>query len=163
MNVIDKILSEWSYRCHDGIVDMNNPNKVSILSEILIEYKIKLNEIQTVNEFESLILKKYIAPNQKISGLKILYESIVKSNNASELFSLIEKSGGKTLQTGEYNITDKLEKELFNLISKTVDIPNGNPSELWFAIIYNFTSKLRLFGFWNITGVLHFYIIPNII
>jgi hypothetical protein len=37
MNVIDKILSEWSFRCHDGIVDMNNPKKVSILNEILIE------------------------------------------------------------------------------------------------------------------------------
>jgi hypothetical protein len=37
MNVIDKILNEWSFRCHDGIVDMNDPNKVSILSEILIE------------------------------------------------------------------------------------------------------------------------------
>jgi hypothetical protein len=43
MNVIDKILSEWSYRCHDGIVDMHNPKKVSILKEILVEYKI-LNE-----------------------------------------------------------------------------------------------------------------------
>jgi hypothetical protein len=37
MEVIDKILSEWSYRCHDGIVDINDPNKVSILKEILIE------------------------------------------------------------------------------------------------------------------------------
>jgi hypothetical protein len=35
MNVIDKILSEWSYRCHDGIVDMNDPKKVIILNEIL--------------------------------------------------------------------------------------------------------------------------------
>jgi SOS response regulatory protein OraA/RecX len=37
MNVIDKILNEWSFRCHDGIVDMNDPKKVSILKEILIE------------------------------------------------------------------------------------------------------------------------------
>jgi hypothetical protein len=43
MNVIDKILSEWSFRCHDGIVDMHNPTKLSILKEILVEYKI-LNE-----------------------------------------------------------------------------------------------------------------------
>ena len=35
MNVIDNILNEWSYRCHDGIVDMNNPDKVKILFEIL--------------------------------------------------------------------------------------------------------------------------------
>lgn len=35
MNVIDNILLEWSYRCPDGIVDMNDPNKVKILFEIL--------------------------------------------------------------------------------------------------------------------------------
>jgi len=37
MKVIDEILNEWSFRCHDGIVDMNDPKKVSILKEILIE------------------------------------------------------------------------------------------------------------------------------
>lgn len=37
MTVIDKILNEWSFRCHDGIVDLNNPDKVKILFEILKE------------------------------------------------------------------------------------------------------------------------------
>jgi hypothetical protein len=37
MNVIDEILSEWSYRCHDGIVDMNDPKKIAILKEVLIK------------------------------------------------------------------------------------------------------------------------------
>ena len=37
MEVIDKILSEWSFRCHDGIVDLNNHDKVMILREILDE------------------------------------------------------------------------------------------------------------------------------
>jgi hypothetical protein len=35
MNVIDKILEEWSFRCHDGIVDTNDPIKLSILNEII--------------------------------------------------------------------------------------------------------------------------------
>lgn len=35
MDVIDKILLEWSYRCSDGIVDMNNPIKVAILEDIM--------------------------------------------------------------------------------------------------------------------------------
>lgn len=35
MKVIDNILIEWAYRCPDGIVDMNNPEKVKILFEIL--------------------------------------------------------------------------------------------------------------------------------
>jgi hypothetical protein len=37
MNVIDNILLEWSYRCHDGIVDLNDDSKVMILREMLDE------------------------------------------------------------------------------------------------------------------------------
>jgi len=47
MTVIDKILREWSFRCHDGIVDINNPKKKAILDEILKEFNIDLlNEDQ---------------------------------------------------------------------------------------------------------------------
>ena len=42
MNVIDKILNEWSYRCHDGIVDINDPKKKAILDEIFKEYNVDL-------------------------------------------------------------------------------------------------------------------------
>lgn len=41
MNVIDKILLEWSYRCHDGIVDVNDSSKLSILQEIISEYELE--------------------------------------------------------------------------------------------------------------------------
>jgi hypothetical protein len=41
MEVIDKILSEWSFRCHDGIVDMNDPIKLSILQEMIQEYELE--------------------------------------------------------------------------------------------------------------------------
>ena len=34
---IDNILLEWSYRCKDGIVDVENQEKVLILKEILQE------------------------------------------------------------------------------------------------------------------------------
>ena len=46
MNVIDKILEEWSFRCHDGVVDLNDPKKLRILKEILDENGISLNEGQ---------------------------------------------------------------------------------------------------------------------
>lgn len=42
MNVIDQILNEWAYRCSDGVVDLNNPNKKAILDEILKEFNIDL-------------------------------------------------------------------------------------------------------------------------
>ena len=41
MNVIDEILNEWSFRCHDGIVDLNNPIKLSILHEIVNEHELE--------------------------------------------------------------------------------------------------------------------------
>jgi len=47
MNVIDQILNEWSFRCHDGIVDINDPKKKAILDEILKEFNVNsLNENQ---------------------------------------------------------------------------------------------------------------------
>jgi hypothetical protein len=44
MIVTDEILNEWSFRCHDGIVDLNDPKKLRILKEILDENGIILNE-----------------------------------------------------------------------------------------------------------------------
>jgi hypothetical protein len=49
MNVIDKILEVWSYRCSDGIVDMNNPDKAKILQEILDEKGLNKIELEEVN------------------------------------------------------------------------------------------------------------------
>jgi hypothetical protein len=47
MNVIDQILNEWSFRCHDGVVDINDPKKKAILDEILKEFNVNsLNEGQ---------------------------------------------------------------------------------------------------------------------
>lgn len=37
MNIIDKILLEWSYKCSDGIVDLDDYDKVMILREMLDE------------------------------------------------------------------------------------------------------------------------------
>jgi hypothetical protein len=37
MKITDEILNEWSFRCHDGVVDLNDPKKVRILKEILDE------------------------------------------------------------------------------------------------------------------------------
>jgi hypothetical protein len=42
MTVTDEILNEWSFRCHDGIVDLDDPKKLRILKEILDEKGINL-------------------------------------------------------------------------------------------------------------------------
>ena len=47
MKVTDEILNEWSFRCHDGVVDLNDPKKLLILKEILDENGITLEEEET--------------------------------------------------------------------------------------------------------------------
>ena len=44
MNVVDKIVTEWSFRCKKGYPDMNNPDDMKILKEIYLEYGIVLEE-----------------------------------------------------------------------------------------------------------------------
>ena len=59
MIVTDEILNEWSFRCHDGVVDLNDPKKLRILKEILDENgitEINLDEIEDVN-YDSVIKK----------------------------------------------------------------------------------------------------------
>ena len=59
MKVTDEILNEWSFRCHDGIVDLNDPKKLRILKEILDENgitEINLDEIGDVN-YDDVIKK----------------------------------------------------------------------------------------------------------
>jgi len=58
MTVIDQILNEWSFRCHDGIVDMNDPTKVFILNEILKEFDL--------DEKQARIIKNLTKKDQPI-------------------------------------------------------------------------------------------------
>lgn len=44
MITIDNILLEWSYRCKDGVVDINNPEKKIVLKQVLKELNIDLDE-----------------------------------------------------------------------------------------------------------------------
>lgn len=38
---LEELLLEWSYRCKDGIVDLDDPNKLSILHEIINELELE--------------------------------------------------------------------------------------------------------------------------
>ena len=79
MNVIDKILLEWSYRCHDGIVDVNDPKKLDILDELLME----LGPGQTYNPLTFYDLRKRGGFRFKIIADKI---------KNKEPFSLVQGS-----------------------------------------------------------------------
>ena len=78
MNVIDKILNEWSFRCHDGVVDLNDPKKVRILKEILDENGIDLEEQDkespSAKSFDALIESKNLKRETKDKVITILSE-----------------------------------------------------------------------------------------
>jgi hypothetical protein len=70
MTVIDKILKEWAYRCSDGIVDINDPTKLSILEEIYTEVgllEINVDDLERISQEED----KDIPPR-----FEILYELV---------------------------------------------------------------------------------------
>lgn len=50
MNVVDKILTEWAYRCKKGYPDMNNPDDMKILKELYSKYEIVTEEEQPTKE-----------------------------------------------------------------------------------------------------------------
>jgi len=82
MEVIDKILNEWSYRCHDGIVDLNDPNKLPILKEIMIEEDIDddiLNALINTDE------------DTKTKVLKLIKK--VNKNSIGDLKPILDKKG----------------------------------------------------------------------
>lgn len=142
MKVTDEILNEWSFRCHDGIVDLNDPKKLRILKEILDENGISLNEAidSDIDTFENYIKTNYLEEDQTISGLDSLYNAIQNSPEKNKLFSLIQSSGNRPLRPGKSSIQN-VEGELFNLIMSSIKMKNGDPSELWFAIMYSGKAK----------------------
>jgi hypothetical protein len=61
MIVIDKILNEWSFRCHDGVVNLNDPIKLSILHEIVNEYELEesMLSLKSVKKRPQQFAKKF--------------------------------------------------------------------------------------------------------
>ena len=107
MTVIDKILNEWAYRCSDGVVDFNNPQKFTLLEEILSEYDLDEKQARIIKnlfkkdkeqsqasldnaeDFSNFIQTKYAVAGQSINGLDNLYNAIQSSSKKDELMNLI--------------------------------------------------------------------------
>ena len=94
MNVIDNILLEWAYRCPDGIVDMNNPDKVKILFEILNEIDSKQELIDLINTTELSPeqigkLKKYVGGRVSQSDINIQLERIFTAKGLKRIGPLV--------------------------------------------------------------------------
>jgi DNA replicative helicase MCM subunit Mcm2 (Cdc46/Mcm family) len=116
MKVIDNILLEWSYRCPDGIVDLNDPNKAKILFEILKPYLKEdidddilnvLTNIDNVNTKEKVL--KYLQKlNKKEDKVEDKVEDKIEEN-------IIQKLEAK-------NLTDSLADLVVLYANKSNDL-----------------------------------------
>ena len=124
MTVIDKILSEWSYRCSDGIVDMNNPTKRAILNAILEENGVDLEEARPkkeipVEEEDTSDIGKIIS-TLKSSGIRkdVLdsIKNILLKYDENQLKNFISKF--KTYSVNDIDIIYKTFSDFFNITTK---------------------------------------------
>jgi hypothetical protein len=117
MNVTDKILNEWSFRCHDGVVDFTDSRKLKVLFEIL---KPIIGE-----DIDDDILNALISADPDIK---------------KSVLSFIKKSSSKTAEkTGEdgfyaylnkHNLTPEyiggLSDQIFEILSDNDDLDKFN-------------------------------------
>ena len=124
MKVIDNILLEWSYRCPDGIVDMNNPDKVKILNEILAENNIELDEARPkkekpVEEEDTSDIGKIMSA-LKTAGIRkdVLdsIKSILANYNTGQLKNFISKF--RTYGINDVQEIYKQFSDFFNITTK---------------------------------------------
>jgi len=143
MNSVDDLLMEWSYRTRRGYPVWGDVEDMKILDTIISEYPEgtieKLFEasikISDYPDFESFVISRYVMEGQEILGLPTLYDRLILTENYP-LYELVLKGGHKNLKNTSYTLSEN-EKELLLLISETIRLTNGEPSELWFAIMYD--------------------------
>jgi len=149
MKVIDNILLEWSYKCPDGIVDLNDPDKVKILFEILKPYLKEdidddilnvLTNIDNVNTKEKVL--KYLQKlNKKEDKIEDEVEDTLEKELKAKGFNE-EITEYISLLASKYEITDELKDylksnqllslsdlgtsgNLYDIIKTKTDFPEG--------------------------------------
>jgi hypothetical protein len=104
MITVDSILLEWSYRCKDGVVDLNDPEKKAILEQVLSELGVNLSEVEN----EDLI-------------------SLISNSDLFSDFGNLEASGNNTIKLTFSNIpnrgsqSDSLRNDAYDALKQLVD------------------------------------------
>ena len=125
MKLIDKILTEWAYRVHDGMPDPTNPLHLINLRESLEHLKIDTNYINTIME------KMYV--RNKTSGN--VYDIEKKSFNADRHEKIKKSDYEKLKKSGDVSVQDtstpagKKQRETDEFVSDVLDELLGNLSK----------------------------------
>jgi hypothetical protein len=143
MIVTDEILNEWSFRCHDGVVDLNDPKKVKILFEILKP---------VLEDLDDDILNALVNAN---------------ADTKSQVLKFIKKSTSKTAEkTGEdgfYNYLSKhnltpeyigdLSDQIFEILSDNDDLDKFNEYRKSPKLFSNLSQTGNIISTLSDTGV----------
>lgn len=134
-----QIVNEWFARLEKGYAQPPyTKHELKVLDEVMQKHNLKLNEapadfMASPQIFEDYIVEHYVFQDQKVDGLDTLYALVV---NKPEIVKIIDTKYSRNLQSTKYSMSSS-EKQLFDIIMRNINIKNGNPSELWFSIIYN--------------------------
>lgn len=123
MENLDEILIEWSFRCPDGIVDINDPNKKAILDEILKEINIDEVNITEGDELYDKVIKNALK-TEDIPQVKGEYNlgkdvSIIKEDADifKKLYSVSPPKKGKDIDSAGSKGTGNGEIALYWLFA----------------------------------------------
>jgi hypothetical protein len=136
MTVIDRLLREWSFRCHDGIVDLNDPNKVKVLEEMISNNEL----IDLFNDMDNEDKAKIIGKIKSLSKRKH-GDIIIKLNqkNLNRVSKIIVDFAETPEKKGENKEDDHIF-ELANCLESGMTLDSlGNSG--------NLISKLKSKGF----------------
>jgi hypothetical protein len=146
---IDNILLEWSYRCKDGIVDLNNPEKKAILEQVLTELGIEdAKEITEVSLSPTQLEKPYpsksdLSGQYKDRGERFLDKILnnedftlndgstvkIDQDASSEAIKLLQNKDYKSLGRGSKMLVDTNGKEYsLSQFKKTEEFGSGKGS-----------------------------------
>lgn len=114
MNVVDKIVNEWAFRCKKGYPDMNNPDDIRILKEIYSEFGIvfEAGKGQSDEDFTYL-------PGRKEDLYVKTQDFDTKTNKekpGAQLYRLVKKDKGRGAVASYKQVVDtppnKKEEEI---------------------------------------------------
>ena len=113
MNVVDKIVTEWAYRCKKGYPDMNNPEDLKILNEIYAEYGIVVEEEKEEDNYSIEQLLQLIQ-NRKDelpqAFINKLYHSVQEKGKklGAAISKAIHKKGLDASETEIFGLTNNI-------------------------------------------------------
>lgn len=79
MNIVDKIVTEWAFRCKKGYPDMNNAQDMKILKEIYSEYGIVMEEEKEQPNTGTPDFKLIPLPEDDIEAIMSVYNNLSES------------------------------------------------------------------------------------